>query len=214
MQRTNRRCFLWSGIGCGAPVTISAAVKKETVHHFMTRECDVRMSVEFYDRYSSEGFWFDERQTEHTYCLSAGGEEGQNCVTRFSGSIAIARYRIRPRAASPDLPALREHVRTIDRDRRVTDRPAFERTLKLQGGVASDIQAFGYKPDGSSSVEREAAEAHEPWCLFRQDLYLNRASAPFLVVHWKHTLSAIRILDFIPGDQTRLIVEGGREESR
>ncbi len=207
IQGLSRRCFLWSGIGFGAPLAISSRLKSETVYHFATSEWDIQMTVEFHDRYSSNGFWFDELRTDRKYCLSSEGEEGHNCLPKFSGSIAIAHYRIRSRPNSPNSLVLRERVRTIDRDSRVNDRPPFERILELRGGLASDIQAFGYQPDASSAVQAEAAEPHEPWCLFRQDLYFDGRGVPFLVVHWKHTLSAIRILDIIPGDQTRLISE-------
>lgn len=174
------------------------------VYRFATRECDIRMSVEFYDAYSSNGFRFNERLSDRSYCLSADGEKGHNCLPNFSGSIAIARYRIRSHSNSTHLLVLREHVRSIDRDSRLEERPPFERTLEVHGDLASDIQAFGYESDGSSN-QPVPAQVHEPWCLFRQDLYLDVASSPFLVVHWKHTLSAIRILDVIPGDQTRLV---------
>lgn len=209
----DRRYFLWSGVALAVPPVGSARVKDETVYRFVTRECDVRMSVDFYDRYSSDGFWFDERRTDRRYCLSAAGEEGHNCLTNFSGSIAVARYSIQSRSTSPNLLVLREHVRTIDRDSRLDERPPFDRMLELKGGLASDIQAFGYEPDASSAA-KAAAQPHEPWCLLRQDLYLDRASVPFLIVHWKHTLSAIRILDLIPGDQTRLVGKRGTEEAR
>jgi hypothetical protein len=183
MPDLNRRLFL--GLAIPAPA------RKETVYHFATREWDVRMTVEFYDRYTSNGFWFDDR------CFSAKGEENHNCLTRFSGSIAVVRYGIRPYAKI----ALRERVRTIDQDSRLNNRAPFERTLDLKGGVASDIQAFGY--EGSPST----AAPHEPWCLLRQDLYFDGQSAPFLVVHWKHTLSAIRLVDVIPGEQTRVVAQ-------
>lgn len=209
-QRLNRRYFMWTALAFSAPPASSARVRDETVYHFSTRECDVRMSVEFYDRYSSKGFWFDERRTDRKFCLSADGQEGHNCLTKFSGSIAVAQYHVRSRPHSPNLLVLRERVRTIDRDSRLDDRPPFERTLQLQGGMASDIQAFGYQPDTASSRNDGAPEPHEPWCLFRQDLYLYGGAAPFLVVHWKHTLSAIRILDVIPGDETQVIGNGKR----
>lgn len=163
------------------------------------------MSVEFYDRYSSNGFWFDSHGTGRQFCLSSSGEEGGNCLTKFSGSLAVARYHIRFRSRTPDLIALREHVRTVDRDSRLSLRAPFERTLELQGGVASDIQAFGYETDASVPDWISAAQAHEPWCLFRQDLYFDKQSAPFLVIHWKHTLSAISLLDVIPGEKTKLV---------
>ncbi|HEY7303416.1 MAG TPA: hypothetical protein VH601_04855 [Bryobacteraceae bacterium] len=212
--RLNRRCFLSSGVAFGAaPFAASVRVQNETVYHFATRECDIRMSVEFYDRYSSQGFWFRERRTDARYCLSPDGEKGRACLPNFSGSIAIAQYRIRSRSNSSNLLVLRERVRSIDRDNRVNERPPFERTLDLQGGLASDVQAFGYVPDASSPDQAGAAQAHEPWCLFRQDLYLDAAGSPFLVVHWKHTLSAIRILDVIPGDQTQIVDGGKKKES-
>ena len=212
--RLNRRCFLWSGLAFDNLLRGSERVKDETVYHFATRECDVRMTVEFYDRYASKGFWFDERRTDKQYCLSADGQEGNHCLSNFSGSIAVAHYRVRSRSHSLNRLVLRERVRTIDRDSRLDDRPPFERALPLQGGLASDIQAFGYEPVVSDAGNTEAPQPHEPWCLFRQDLYLDGESAPFLVIHWKHTLSAIRILDLIPGDQTQLVGNGKKEDPR
>jgi hypothetical protein len=96
-------------------------------------------------------------------------------------------------------------VRTIDQDSRVSIRPPFERTIELHGGVASDIQAFGYETDGLSPVRDPVPPLTDPWSLLRQDLYFSGEMMPFLVVHWKHTLNAIRVLDVIPGDQTRLV---------
>ncbi len=94
--------------------------------------------------------------------------------------------------------ALREYVRTIDHDPRFELRPPFEATLEFRQGVASDIQAFGV--EGA----RPAATA-DPWYYFRQDLYLDARGAPFLVLHWKHALDSIRMLDVIPGDGTRQV---------
>ncbi len=109
---------------------------------------------------------------------------------------------------------MREYVRTIDRDSRVKDRAPFERALEVRSGLASDIQAFGYEPDAGSPVQSKVEQRPEPWCLFRQDLYLAGAGEAFLVVHWKHTLSAIRILDVIPGFQTRMLDQRGRGDVR
>jgi hypothetical protein len=159
----------------------------ETVYSFRAADGDVKMSVAFYDRYASAGFWFGERRTGRAFCLSASGETSGDCLNNFHGSLAIARYHIRPHTK------LREQVRTIDRDRRLSERPPFERTLSVVDGVVSDIQAFGYEGNGP------AAQGHEPWCFLRQDLYFEERAAPFLTIHWKHTLSAIRLLDVIPG---------------
>ena len=180
----DRRSFLWSAALAGAPKARPA----ETVYHFSVAGCAVRMSVEFYNNYASAGFWFDERRTRRSFCLSAQGETGRGCLANFHGSLAIVRYHIRPHAK------LRERVRTIDRDGRLGERPPFERTLSVVDGVVSDIQAFGYEGSGP------AEPGPELWCFLRQDLYLDGQSAPFVTVHWKHTASAIRLLDVIPGE--------------
>ncbi|MGH9722097.1 MAG: hypothetical protein ACRD8O_17960, partial [Bryobacteraceae bacterium] len=111
-------------------------------------------------------------------------------------------YRVRPRSTSERMPMLREYVRMIDHDARLGGRPPFERVIKLEKGVGTDLQAFGYE---LAPGERPAAETHGPWYLFRQDLFLEPQPSPFLVVYWKHKLTAIRVLDVIPGDQTWVI---------
>ena len=179
--------FLWSGICFGVPLLFSARKKEEeTAYHFEIGGCDIRMSVGFYDRYLSNGFWFDERQSGRTYCLSSDGDEDHKCLAQFAGSVAIARYRIRSHSHSPGSVRLREYVRTIDRDSRAKDRPPFERALEVRSGVASDIQAFGYEPAAGTPLQPEAQQSPEPWCVFRQDLYLDGAGEAFLVIHWKH----------------------------
>jgi hypothetical protein len=163
------------------------------------------MTVEFYDRYASRGFWFEERRENRQYCLSAAGEQNGNCLENFKGSLAVARYQVKPRYAKDSLMVLKEHVRTIDQDRRLTVRAPFERLIQLHDGVASDIQAFGYEVKHNVAPTNIADEPHGPWCLLRQDLYFDGQSSPSLVVHWKHGLSAIRVLDIIPGDETQAI---------
>lgn len=189
-----------------AGVASTASSRTETIYRFETNTRDVRMTVEFFDRYQSNGFWFDERFRNKRFCLSGSGSEGSDCLANFHGSLAIARYQIRPLNKSPSLLAIREYVRTIDHDTRLSTRPPFERTIALDRGVASDIQAFGYQSDATSPAE----SPFDPWCLLRQDLYFDGDDAPFLVVHWKHALSAIRLLDIIPGDRTRTVLRSGR----
>jgi hypothetical protein len=76
----------------------------------------------------------------------------------------------------------------------------------MEGAMVSDIQAFGYNPD---DAEQGAPDTSLPavWYLVRQDLYLNDQATAFLIVHWKHTLNLISLLDVIPGDGTELISE-------
>ena len=201
-----RRCFLWIGAVFGTPAIASRSGDRETVYRFAAGDWEIRMAVEFFDNYSSNGFWFTERIAERRFCLSGNGKENVGCLPNFVGSVAIARYHIQQHAHSRKAHALRERVRTIDQDARIASRPPFERTIELQDGVASDIQAFGYDVE-SSSPSREPRVPNGPWCLLRQDLYLEGQDSLFLVLHWKHTLNAIRLFDVIPGDSTRVIAE-------
>lgn len=68
----------------------------------------------------------------------------------------------------------------------------------------SDIQAFGYNTDDEKQTASDA-NLLPVWYLVRQDLYLNDQTTAFLVIHWKHTLDLISLLDVIPGDGTQLI---------
>ena len=95
---------------------------------------------------------------------------------------------------------------TIDHDGRISPRAPFERVLAIERAIVSDIQAFGYNPDdGEQGTPR--ANLLAVWYLVRQDLYLNDQATAFLIVHWKHTLDLISLLDVIPGDGTELISE-------
>jgi hypothetical protein len=199
----SRRLFIWSGASLGLSPVL-AQRKGENVYRFATPAWDIQMTVEFYDRYSTNGFWFDERRSNRKFCLSAEGREGRDCLGTFSGSLAVARYHIRPRPEAPNPMLLRERVRTIDQDDRLQARAPFDRAIEIREGIASDIQAFGREGDVSSAQDH-TPERHAPWCLLRQDLSLDGQSVPFLVIHWKHALNGIRILDIIPGDGTQLI---------
>jgi hypothetical protein len=114
--------------------------------------------------------------------------------------MAIARYDFHARQLfkAPPLP-LRERVLTIDQDSRLNPRPPFERVLAVEGTIVSDIQAFGYNPDDPNTKPLAV------WRMMRQDLYLNDKSTAFLIVHWKHTLNLVSLVDVIPGDGTELI---------
>jgi hypothetical protein len=195
----SRRFFLAGGVSLCAAAT---APQSESVYEFAASGCEVRMTVAFYDRYSSSGLRFQELLAGSHFCLSASGYEDRDCAARFVGSLAVARYRF---DAAHRVAALREHVDAIDRDARLVHRPAFDRTIELRQGIASDIQAFGYETDPPlSSPSAHQPEAGGPWVYFRQDLYFEGRDAPFLIVHWRHAFGGIRILDVIPGEGTRL----------
>jgi hypothetical protein len=193
----DRRFFL-GGAAAFAASSATPAKEKET-YRFRTADADIEMAIEFHDGYASRGFWFGERMSNRRYCLSAEGDESRDCLAAFRGSLAIARYRVRPRSRQRAEPILREYVRTIDRDTRLPDRAPFERSIALKKGIGSDLQAFGYEP---VPEDDPLSDRHGPWYLYRQDLYLERQPAPFLILYWKHALTSIRVLDLIPGDQT------------
>jgi hypothetical protein len=118
--------------------------------------------------------------------------------------MAIAQYHFRSPHHTGTPLNLRERVLTIDHDSRIRPRAPFERVLAVDGAVVSDIQAFGYDPDHAEETSSDA-NLVAVWYLVRQDLYLNDQTSAFLVVHWKHTLDVISLLDVIPGDRTKLI---------
>lgn len=206
-QKPGRRSFLgsltglWSFAGLGLMTGKKPDKPSETVYHFSTPECEVGMSVEYFGSSEIKNLRFRDRLSNRAFCLSPNGEEDQSCLERFSGSMAIARYRFRSRLRSEIPFTLRERVLTIDHDSRLSPRAPFERALAVEREVVSDIQAFGYNGDDPG----QGAKARTVWCLLRQDLYLNDRTTAFLIVHWKHTVNSISLVDVIPGDRTQLI---------
>ena len=202
-QNPDRRTFLWSLASLGLTGTKSHK-QSGTIYRFLTPECEIEMSVQYFSTSSTNSFRFRDSMTNRAFCLSADGEEGRNCLQRFTGSIAIARYRLRSRIHSQMLLSLRERVLTIDHGSQIEARPPFERVLPLDREVVSDIQAFGYSSD---DLKQAASIPQDAWCLLRQDLYLNNQATALLILHWKHTLKSISLVDVIPGDQTQSISE-------
>lgn len=211
LPRHTRRSLLVSLAGA-ALATKALAWKPESdaesVRRFVTPECEVRMSVEYFANAAADSFRFRDSLTNRAFCLSPNGEENRACQARFAGSLAIAHYHFRSRSHAPMPVHLRERVLTIDHDLRMDPRPPFEKLTAIQRGTASDIQAFGYNPDTHPDTQSQTGSNAAPvslWCLLRQDLFLNQEPAPFLIVHWKHTFDAITLLDVIPGDRTELV---------
>jgi hypothetical protein len=207
LHKPDRRCFLWSLASLGLTAkTLKSEKRSEPVYRFLTPAGEVRMSVQYFASSSSNSLRFRDDLTNRTFCLSASGEQDGACLERFVGSMAIAHYDFRSRLHSGTPLNLRERVLTIDHDSRISPRAPFERVLAVERAVASDIQAFGYDADNVEQATRNT-ELLAAWYLVRQDLYLNDQATAFLIVHWKHTLNFITLLDVIPGDGTELIGE-------
>ena len=204
LQNPGRRSLLWSLAGLGLTTKLTTKMwgseqHSDHVFRFSTPECEVRMLVHYFANTSSDNLRFRDGLTNRAFCLSPNGEEDHACIARFVGAMAIARYDFHSRSHSRTPINLRERVLTIDHDSRMSPRPPFERVLSVEGAAVSDIQAFGYNPGDPN------ASALPVWCLLRQDLYLNAQTSAFLIVHWKHTLASISLVDVIPGDGTELM---------
>ena len=175
---------------------LKAEKQSDATYRLRTAEREVRMSVRYFAASEIGNFMFRDDLTARPFCVSAEGEQNRNCLERFVGSMAIARYQFRSRPMPLNL---RERVVTIDQDDRMSPRPPFERDLAVERDVVSDIQAFGYTPDDRDT------RPDSVWRLLRQNLYLNDQTSAFLILHWRHTLKFISLVDVIPGQGTEFI---------
>jgi hypothetical protein len=172
-----------------------------TEHRFKAAGYLWQMTLEYYDWPAVNRLSFLNQITGRSFCASTENRPASDCTNSFVGSVGIARYRIMQQGATR-LPRLRERVRTIDRCDWLTERPPFERVIEWQNGLASDIQAFGFFENGTGTTDNA-------WCIFRQELYLEntvsktnqREAIPALILHWKHTLKQVRMLDVIVGGE-------------
>jgi hypothetical protein len=207
LRNPSRRSFLWSFTSFGLVSKTRKKTEKqqsEAIYRFLTADFEVRMSVQYFANSAAGGFRFRDQLTNRAFCLSASGEEDPACLQRFVGSMAIAHYDFRSRRHPKTPLHVRERVHTIDQDSRMSPRPPFERILAAESEVVSDIQAFGYNPEDPLQANLKPLAL---WCLLRQDLYLNEKPTAFLIVHWKHMVNSISLVDVIPGEGTEWIAE-------
>ena len=109
----DRRSFIWSLASLGV-MGGKSHKQSETIHRFLTLEYEVEMRVQNYAKSSANSFHFRDDLTNRAFCLSPDGAENQTCLERFTGSIAIARYRFRSRFPSQVPLTLRERVAASD----------------------------------------------------------------------------------------------------
>jgi len=199
-----RRSFFWSFLGFGlTPKSWKSEKNPESVYRFLTPECEVRMSIQYFANSPADSLRFRDSFTNRAFCLSPDGVADPSCLQRFSGSIAVAHYHFRSRVGAAPPLRLRECVHTIDQHIRMAPRGPFERALAVERETASDIQAFGYDP--GDPQQAASAKSVSLWALLRQDLFLNDQPAAFLTVHWKHTFESISLLDVIAGETTEIV---------
>ena len=201
-----RRSFLFSFAGFGlAPKSRKPEKNPEPIFRFLTPECEIRMSVQYFDNSALNNLRFRDSLTNRVSCVAPNGNSDPSCLQRFNGSVAIAHYHFRSRRPAASPLRLRELVHTIDQDSRMTPRRPFERALAVERETASDIQAFGYDP--GDPQQAASAKSASLWAILRQDLFLNDQASAFLTVHWKHTFNLISLVDVIPGDATEQVAE-------
>lgn len=206
LSSVGRRSFLFSFAGFGlAPKSRKPDKNPEPVLRFLTPDCEIRMSVQYFDNSALNNLRFRDSLTNRVTCVSSDGKSDASCLQRFNGSIAVAHYHFLSRRPSAAPLRLRELVHTIDQDSRMTPRRPFERALAVEREMASDIQAFGFDPNDPQQAA--SAKSASLWAFLRQDLFLDDQSSAFLTVHWKHTFNLISLVDVIPGDATEQISE-------
>lgn len=147
-----RRAFLWSALGVSAQRLCATSLKKDALR-FASADYDIGVAIEYYDRYSSEGFYFKERASKASFCFAANGEHNRDCLEGFAGSLATVEYRIRPRAGTANPPTLRERTRTIDQAPGLPEWRPFDSAIELVRGIGSDVQAFGFEVNSASSEQ-------------------------------------------------------------
>lgn len=175
-------------LGLSVVVGISLAQQPSRQIRFRVKllTTDLDVSVHFFDKIRGAPPRF---VSPDKSCFSVSGEGCQEDSPVFVGAYAIVHFELRPRRFQ----TMRERVRLIDQEEHLPNRPAFEKTLNLVDGTASDIQLFGYEVNAPPNRAADPA-----WRYFRQELFLGEDQVPFLILHWKHTVNEITLIDAIP----------------
>jgi hypothetical protein len=206
MLQPSRRSFL--GTLAAAVPAAGIAVKQksnaEPSFRFAIAGCEFDLTVKPYGKVSSDDFAFIDQKTKRRFCMPANSTNDGGCVAGFRGAMSIALYTFHRSFPTAGPCRLREHVITIDHDSRINAHPAVEEYVTIEQDAASDIQAFGFTPDNAWGLG-STLQFVSPWALMRQDLYFDDQKTPVLILHWKHTLETIVLVDVIPGDKTRVL---------
>ena len=115
-----RRSFLFSFAAFGlGPTSRKPEKNPEHIFRFLTPECEIRMSVQYFDNSTVSNLRFRDSITSRVSCISTDGNSDPSCLQQFHGSLAVAHYHVRSRLPAGSPPRLRERVHTIDQDSRM-----------------------------------------------------------------------------------------------
>lgn len=131
--------------------------------------------------------------------------EGRPCgkseTGKWIGSYAIVHFKLLRQAQGANVLTLRERVRVIDQDADLPNRPTFESVIPINDQTASDIELYGYSEGSAGKGEKDEDRT---WRFFRQEVFYGNQERPFLILHWKHTVESITLIDAIPVGAARL----------
>ena len=176
-------------------------------HTFVSGEHVVTMDVRFLEPYVGKRLVFYSSASPTTeICAVRNGESGA-CPERFVGAVAIVTFtlkRINGKVASTG--SIRELATVVAQSPDLPAHAPFELTQPFVRGILSDLQVFGYDESDIAEPARAAArkESQErTWRICRQELYLNDAKKPFAIIHWRHTVDRIDIMQAQAGKAAR-----------
>ncbi|HTU44193.1 MAG TPA: hypothetical protein VMF91_03990 [Bryobacteraceae bacterium] len=184
------------------PLLEAATASHQTEFKVSTPEFAMEVDIQFYDGVRQAPRFYTNSEGKGPICLSVEGRPcGKTETENWIGSYAIVHFKLLRQAAGSNASKLRERVRVIDQDADLPDRPPFESAIPIGDRTASDIELYGYSED---SAGKEAQDGDRTWRFLRQELFYGSQERPFLILHWKHTVESIRLIDAIPVGSARL----------
>ncbi len=171
--------------------------RPEESYRFSTAKFGIQMRVSFPPPYEGERLAFNRSIQPGPEDRLLGGIGISGCIENFVGAVAVVTFDVRRVAGGrPAAASIREVVTVVEQSPGLPERPPFTMTIKLVGGIGSDLQAFGYDESPAATAERpgERERAKAEWRHYRQELYMDRDRRPFAVIEWLHRTTGIRIL--------------------
>ena len=172
---------IWIG-GCLLPGLIAILPgftfggDRPVIYGFRTRQYLIEMRVTFFDPYLGRrlAFLSNSNPAQALWGHSGDGTGPGQCIDKFVGSLAIARYSVKSAAGRiPRTVAIRDDVTISAQSAGLPYRAPFSMTITPVGGVWSDIQAFGYDESAVSRAQRAARRKQAQttwWRLCKQEL--------------------------------------------